>query len=71
MDVYKNQSLEEYLKYSRKNLLDLLEASYGQTDSWPLIRSRVLQIFGQNGIGRFTEKSKKEIFYEVVQTRDR
>jgi len=60
MDQYENQSLEDYTSYARRNLLDLLEASYGDTPSWPLIRARVLQIFGRSGFGRFSTNQNRE-----------
>ena len=56
---YADQTFEEYLNYARRNLLNILEASYGQTESWSFVRSRVLQIFGQNGLNRFSNKQKE------------
>ena len=53
MDQFEDQSLKEFTDYARRHLLDLLEASYGNTDAWPLIRRRVLQIFGSSGFGRY------------------
>ncbi len=60
MDQFENQSLEEFTTYARRHLLDLLEASYGNSESWPLIRRRVLQIFGSSGFGRYTARNFKE-----------
>jgi hypothetical protein len=60
MDQFENQPIEEFINYARRNLLDLLEASYGNTDSWPLIRKRVLQLFGSSGLGRYNSKTNKE-----------
>lgn len=57
---YVDQAFDEYLAYARRNLLNILEASYGQTDSWPFIRSRVLQIFGQSGLDRYSQKHKEK-----------
>lgn len=63
MDEFEDQPLEEYISYARRNLLDLLEASYGNTDAWPLIRRRVLQIFGSSGLGRYNPIHNKEKTY--------
>lgn len=60
MDQFKDQSLEDFTDYARRHLLDLLQASYGSTDAWPLIRRRVLQIFGSSGFGRYTARDFKE-----------
>lgn len=60
MDQFEDQPLEEYLNYARRHLLDLLQASYGNTEAWPLIRRRVLQIFGSSGFGRYTARDFKE-----------
>ena len=62
MDQFENQSLEEFTSYARRQLLDLLEASYGNTDAWQLIRRRVLQIFGSSGFGRYNFTHNKERF---------
>ena len=55
-----SQNYSEYLDYSRRTLLNILEASYGHTEAWPFIRSRVLQLFGQNGLSRFSCNPNKE-----------
>ncbi|MBY0314583.1 MAG: hypothetical protein K2Q26_03625 [Bdellovibrionales bacterium] len=60
MDQFEDQPLEEFINYTRRNLLDLLEASYGNTDAWPLIRRRVLQIFGSSGFGRYAVLTSKQ-----------
>lgn len=60
MDHFEDQPIEEFNSYARRNLLDLLEASYGNTESWPLIRRRVLQIFGSSGFGRFKSINKEK-----------
>ena len=59
-EKYKDQPLEDFIDYARRNLLNILESAYGQTESWPFIRSRVLQIFGRTGFGRFTKTPNKE-----------
>lgn len=68
MDQYDEQPLEDFVSYSRRNLLDLLEATYGDTEPWPLVRSRVLQIFGRSGFGRYANSKPKEKRNEMVQT---
>jgi hypothetical protein len=55
-----DQPYDEYLAYARRNLLNILEASYGQDPSWTFIRSRVLQIFGQEGLGRYCSINKEK-----------
>ncbi|MGE4107724.1 MAG: hypothetical protein AB7F66_10955 [Bacteriovoracia bacterium] len=59
-EQYKGQSLEDFIDYARRNLLNNLQSAYGHTDSWPFIRSRVLQIFGRTGLGRYTQTPNKE-----------
>ena len=61
MDEFKDQPIEKFTEYARRSLLDLLEASYGHTESWPLIRRRVLQVFGSSGFGRYRSTQTMEM----------
>lgn len=65
---YKEQPLEDYIDYARRNLLNVLESAYGHTESWPFIRSRVLQIFGRSGLGRYLQTPNKEKNNETKET---
>lgn len=70
MDQFEEQPIEEFINYTRRNLLDLLEASYGNTDAWPLIRRRVLQIFGGSGFGRYAVPTSTQKQNEMRRGRD-
>jgi hypothetical protein len=52
----------ELLKESRRRILDLLEGSIGDHPKWSFIRSRVLQIFGRDGL--------EKILHEDTDTDD-
>ncbi len=48
-----NQEIEllaEAIKRSRKQLLDILEVSFGHEPNWEFVRRGVLQVFGSNGL---------------------
>ena len=42
--------LNQEVKRVRKQILDLLEGSYGGSTQWPLVRSRILHLFGSSGL---------------------
>ncbi len=44
------QSFHQSLKFARRQLLDLLQATYGHEPSWRNVRSRILKIFGRDGL---------------------
>ena len=37
---------------ARRQLLDLLQAAFGHTPAWKGVRSRVLKVFGRDGLER-------------------
>lgn len=53
-------TLTKAIKETRKELLDLLEIAIGESPQWPLVRSRILQIFGRKGLEKFVETQNKE-----------
>lgn len=48
------------IKKSRKLLLDVLEATVGNTPPWPAMRSVVLRVFGNDGLGALVNASEQE-----------
>lgn len=48
----KSQHVNEILRTYQGLLLDVLEESFGQDKSWQSIRSRVLRLLGDNGLGK-------------------
>ena len=38
------------IKESRRELLDLLEIALAGSPSWPIVRAKVLEIFGRKGL---------------------
>ena len=43
------------VKLARRQVLDVLEASFGHQPNWPYVRARLLKIFGRDGLSRFWE----------------
>jgi hypothetical protein len=54
MDTSCQDSLAHAISGARKQLLDLLETTYGTTPQWAIVRRRVLKTFGRDGLERFT-----------------
>jgi hypothetical protein len=46
-------SYKGFIGQSRVHLLELLEGCYGHTEQWPIVRKRILAIFGKDGFGKF------------------
>lgn len=42
----------EDVKKAQRELLDLLEVALAGSPSWPIIRAKVLEIFGRKGLQR-------------------
>lgn len=38
------------IRESRRELLDLLEVALGGSPSWPIVRAKVMEIFGRKGL---------------------
>ena len=36
--------------WTRKQVLDTIQTTYGHTPQWPHVRSRILKIFGRDGL---------------------
>jgi hypothetical protein len=56
---FEDQTLEQYINYARRQILDLAQSACTNSDSWSLLRRRILQVFGQNGFGRYTNNNKE------------
>lgn len=41
---------QKEIKESRRELLDLLEVALAGSPSWPLVRAKVMDIFGRKGL---------------------
>ena len=50
-DDYLN--LSDFISYSRRQLLDLVEVCCEDAETWQIARRRILQLFGNSGFGRF------------------
>lgn len=35
---------------ARKEILDIVEMAYGDSQRWPFVRARILKVFGRNGL---------------------
>lgn len=44
------------LQQGRRYLLDCLEGALCDSPKWPLVRSRVLTVFGRDGLGGFSTR---------------
>ncbi len=51
--------LENAVKKAQRQILDLLEAAMGESPQWPLIRSRILGVFGRNGLAGALQLERK------------
>lgn len=41
---------QKIIKESRRELLDLLEVALSGSPSWPIVRAKVMEIFGRKGL---------------------
>ena len=48
--TYHTSYLEDAVRTTRKELLTLLETAYGSTQQFGIIRSRILYLFGRDGL---------------------
>jgi hypothetical protein len=58
------------VRVARRDLLNLLDATYGDTQHWPFLRSRILGTFGKKGlegVAMNSAKGKEVIHAEVVR----
>lgn len=44
------------IQQKRRYLLDCLEGALCDSPKWPLVRSRVLTVFGRDGLGGFWDR---------------
>lgn len=44
------ETQQKEIRESRRELLDLLEVALAGSPSWPIVRTKVMEIFGRNGL---------------------
>jgi hypothetical protein len=52
MERSKQLTPSEAILVVRKQVLDLVQASFGDSAKWPIVRAQLLRIFGDRGWGR-------------------
>jgi hypothetical protein len=51
-----NQLTNQAIKNARRDVLDLFEATFGDSKRWNFIRSRTLRIFGADGLEQVLQR---------------
>ncbi len=61
MDTSKVKSIsKDEIAKARKQVLDLIQTTYGHTPQWNHVRSRLLKIFGRDGLEGLVNGSTTE-----------
>ena len=50
MENMEREQLHQAAKIARRQILDLLQATYGHEPSWRNVRARILRILGRDGL---------------------
>ena len=54
------EEIQEAIKKTRKNVLDFLDVAFGSSPQWPMVRSRILQAFGRDGLDGIVQRKVRD-----------